>query len=150
MFCHRHVPRLKKLIILCAAVLIGFSIHGITYLSVPKDSHSDYDYDMTSMGKDMRYALTANIMNHPEEYLDRTIKADGTFYAYPAGNDHWQYAIFISDTLGCCSAGIPMILSEDFQKPENGAAITVCGTLKYVEYAGRQQISLQDAKVTVK
>ena len=150
MFWHRHVTRLRKGIILCTAVLIGFSIHGITYLSIPKNTQSSYDYDMTQYNKDMRYALTANIMNNPGEYIGKTIKADGTFFSYPVGKDKWRYAVFISDTMGCCSAGIPILMNDDFQRPENGAAITVSGTLEYIEYAGKQQISLQNTVLTVK
>jgi hypothetical protein len=136
--------------ILCIAGLIGFSVHGLTYLSIPKNDHSGFDYDMTQYSKDMRYALTANIMNHSDEYIGKTIRAEGTFYSYPDGKDSWRYAVFISDTMGCCSAGIPMIMQTDFQRPQNGSAIIVSGTLVYVVYAGKQQISLQNVDLTVK
>lgn len=137
------------MILLLGAALIGFSIHGITYLPIRQEKNDGVDYDLTQYNRDMRYACVANIMNNPEDYIDKTIKANGAFFAYPLGKNSWRYAVFISDTMGCCSAGIPMIMPEDFEKPDNGSPITVSGTLRYVTYAGKQQISLQDVKLKV-
>ena len=94
------------------------------------------DYDLTEMGSDMVYATVYQMMIAPEQYVGKTFRIDGLYYA---GKDertgkYYQYCI-IKDAQACCAQGVEFIWGDGShiypdEYPAEETEIEVQGTFK--------------------
>lgn len=80
---------------------------------VDSNAKEEVDYDLTEMGSDMVYATVYQMMIDPEQYVGKTFRIDGGYYA---GKDertgkYYQYCI-IKDAQACCAQGLEFIWGD--------------------------------------
>ena len=98
--------------------------------------------DLTVLSSTMIYAEVYNIMTHPDEYMGKTIKMSGPYYAsfYDATGLYYHYVV-IEDATACCQQGLEFnwkgehIYPDDY--PEDGTKIEVTGVFSSYDELGR-------------
>ena len=80
---------------------------------VESNVKEEIDYDLTEMGSDMVYAMVYQMMIDPEQYVGKTFRIDGIYYA---GKDEktgkcYQYCI-IKDAQACCAQGLEFVWGD--------------------------------------
>ncbi len=92
------------------------------------------DYDLTEMSGDMVYALVYQMLISPEDYLGKTVRISGLYYAsyYSVTEAYYHYCI-IADATSCCSQGMEFIWgsgehSYPDEYPENYTQVVIVGT----------------------
>lgn len=78
------------------------------------------DYDLTVMGSEMVYAMVYQLMTNPDEYADKTIKIEGSYYPtyYEPAEKYYHYVV-IKDATACCAQGIEFVWDDgNHQYPE--------------------------------
>lgn len=97
---------------------------------------TDIDYDLTQMGSDMIYATVYQLMVNPNDYIGKTIKMNGLYYAayYEPTGQYYHYCI-IKDATACCAQGMEFVWDNGNHKypddyPEDYSEITVTGTFE--------------------
>lgn len=85
----------------------------ISELSTEKETEGGVDYDLTTMGSDMVYATVYQFMVAPDDYIGKTIKIEGTYYAsfYEPTQKYYHYCI-IKDAMACCSQGLEFVWED--------------------------------------
>ncbi|WP_031389778.1 hypothetical protein [Kineothrix alysoides] len=128
---------------------------GLTQESV-KDQEN-IDYDLTAMGSDMIYATVYQLMINPEEYVGKTIRMEGTYYAtyYEPTAKYYHYVI-IQDATACCAQGLEFIWEDGShvypeEYPEDEADVTVTGTFETYNEEGDENLycRLKDASLEI-
>lgn len=99
-------------------------------------SDSGVDYDLTTMGSDMVYATVYQLMVNPDEYVGKTFKMNGLYYAsyYEPTSKYYNYCI-IKDAMACCAQGLEFLCEDKSYTypddyPAENAQITVTGTFE--------------------
>lgn len=97
------------------------------------------DIDFTQLSANLVYAEVYNIMQAPEDYIGKTLKIDGLYYAsYYDVTDQFYHFILIEDALACCQQGLEFKWSGGHEYPadypDELAEIQLVGTFDdYVE-----------------
>ncbi len=113
--------------------------------------YSDVDLDLTALSSTMVYSEVYNMVNVPQDYMGKTVKARGPFAIYedPASG-YIYYAVIIKDATACCSSGLEFILTDDLKYPDDypalGTEITVSGVFG-VYYEGNTRYPRLNAAV---
>ena len=116
------------------------------------------DVDLTVLSSTMVYSEVYNMLyNDPAHYLDKTVKARGTFSIYQLVTDGVlqpdpvSYACIISDAAACCAEGMEFVLKDDLAYPDDypelGAEITVIGEFQSYEENGMTWYHLVNARL---
>lgn len=117
----------------------------------------DVDIDLTSMGSDMVYATVYQFMVNPGEYIGKTVKMEGTYYAsyYDQIEQYYHYCI-IKDAMQCCSQGMEFIWDDGSHVypddyPEDGTKIVVTGTFATYREEGSDSLycCLRDSNMVI-
>lgn len=117
----------------------------------------DVDIDLTSMGSDMVYATVYQFMVNPGEYIGKTVKMEGTYYAsyYDQIEQYYHYCI-IKDAMQCCSQGMEFIWDDGSHVypddyPEDGTQIVVTGTFATYREEGSDSLycCLRDSNMVI-
>lgn len=120
-------------------------------------SSGDVDIDLTEMGSDMVYATVYQLMVNPGEYIGKTIKMEGTYYAsyFDQTEQYYHYCI-IQDALQCCSQGMEFIWEDGSHVypddyPEDGTLIVVTGTFATYREEGSDSLycCLRDSEMVI-
>lgn len=141
-------------------ILAASQAQETTVLGTSPDSLSypalDYtaEVDLTSLNSNMVYSTVYNMVNSSEDYLDKTVKASGTFdvFTNPETGEMF-YSCMIADAAACCSQGLEFqwdgehSFPEDY--PEVGHPITVGGVFETYEDDGQIYCRLKNAKLAV-
>ncbi|MFT3983588.1 MAG: hypothetical protein QM697_06755 [Lachnospiraceae bacterium] len=115
------------------------------------------DYDLTSMGSDMVYVTVYQFMVNPEDYIGKTVRIKGDYYAswYEPSEQYYQYCI-IQDATACCAQGMEFVWGDGShhypdEYPEENAEIIVTGTFGtyYDEADSYLYCRLEDASLEV-
>lgn len=78
------------------------------------------DLDLTSLNGAMVYAEVYNMMSSPDEFLGKTIKMKGPYYAsYFEATGLYYHYIIIEDATSCCQQGLEFIWSGDHKYPDD-------------------------------
>lgn len=99
------------------------------------------DVDLTILSSTMVYGEVFNITINPEDYLGKTIKLRGEYYAsfYEQTEKYYHYAI-IADAAACCEQGLEFLLDGDYtypeDYPENGKQVEFTGVINSYEELG--------------
>lgn len=94
------------------------------------------DYDLTTMGSDMVYAMVYQLMVNPEDYIGKTFRMKGNYYSgfYEPTSQYYHYCM-IQDATACCSQGIEFVWDNGEhvypeEYPEQTTEIIVVGTFE--------------------
>lgn len=111
-------------------------------LSVETESEDTVDIDLTKLSSTLAFSELYNIMLHPEEYVEKSIKITGEFSVfeedpYSGEGEPYYYAVIISDATACCQRGITFAWNGSHSYPEDyppaGAEITIYGVYEPYE-----------------
>ncbi|WP_295085335.1 hypothetical protein [Ruminococcus sp.] len=129
------------------------SIEGTNSIEESTTSDTEYDIDLTKMNSSMVYAQVADMVNRGDDYLGKSVKANGTFGYYKETDGREFFAVLISDATACCSQGIEFVLDGDYSYPDDypllGTNITVTGDFNYYKEGVATYCQLLHAHMTV-
>lgn len=116
------------------------------------------DYDLTSMNKDMVYATVYQMIAYPENYVGKTIRMKGLYYAgYYEATKHYYHYCLIQDALACCAQGIEFVWEDGRhiypdEYPKENAEIVVQGVFETYREENNPRLSccLKNASLKVK
>lgn len=108
------------------------------------------EVDLTSYNANMIYAEVSSMMQNPEVYVGKTVKANGTFDVFADINTgKYYYACIIQDATACCQNGLEFVPSEDCSYPDDfpdvTTPITIGGVFGTYEENGQTYCCLKDA-----
>lgn len=104
---------------------------------------SSVDVDLTQMSSIMIYSEVYNMMIKPEDYIGKTIKISGPYYAsYGEDTGKYYHYVIISDATACCSSGLEFIWDDNSHKypeeyPEDDTEIELVGRFNSYEELGQ-------------
>ena len=86
----------------------------------PSTKSEIIDVDLTVLSSTMVYAEVYNIMTSPDEYMGKTIKMNGPYYAsfYDETGLYYHYVV-IEDATACCQQGLEFIWKGDHKFPDD-------------------------------
>ena len=82
-------------------------------------NNTGFDIDLTKLSSTMVFSEVYNMMISPEEYMGKTIKAEGIFQVYQDSNNSNFYALVIADATACCQQGLELIWDGDPAYPDD-------------------------------
>ena len=99
----------------------------------------------------MAYAEFVNIINAPDKYKGKTIKAKGTF-AVAQENGNTYFACMLTDATACCSQPLEFVLADTARKypadyPAVDSQITIVGKFGEYNEGGNVYYQLSDAQL---
>ena len=105
-----------------------------------RESSVRIDVDLTALSGTMAYAQLYNIMSNADDYLGKTIKMRGSYYASASdqANLYYHYVI-LGDAAACCEVGVEFIWKGEHTYPDDYpkeyASIEVVGEFRsYKEF----------------
>lgn len=122
------------LVCLCSCRSSDKDSDNVTLQSSDADA---IDIDLTQMSSTVVYSEVYNMMQHPDEYQNKTVKMTGLFSAVDGENRRY-YTCIITDATACCRQGVEFSIKDDLKYPDDypeiGDSITVAGTFEtYIE-----------------
>jgi predicted small lipoprotein YifL len=101
-------------------------------------NNTGFDIDLTKLSSTMVFSEVYNMMLSPEEYVGKTIKAEGIFQVFQDSDNTNFYALVIADATACCQQGLELIWDGDPAYPDDypkeNSEIEITGVYKsYVE-----------------
>ena len=86
----------------------------------PSAGEGAVDVDLTVLSSTMIYAEVYNIMTNPNNYVGKTIKMSGPYYAsyYDETGLYYHYVV-VEDAAACCMQGFEFIWSGDRAYPDD-------------------------------
>lgn len=96
------------------------------------------DVDLTLLSSTMVYAEVYNIMMNPTQYIGKTIKINGPYYAqYFDETGLFYHYVIIEDATACCAQGLEFIWNGEHiypdDYPEDQTRIEVIGVFDSYE-----------------
>ena len=115
-------------------------------------TNGDIDIDLTKLTPNIVYAQVFDMVNEPDKYIGKRVRATGNF-AYTAdpetGGEY--FAVFIADAAACCQQGLEFVLSGEHKYPDDypklESSITVEGVFNTYEENGWRYCQLKDASL---
>lgn len=120
-------------------------------------SSEQVDYDLTVMGSEMVYAMVYQLMTNPEEYADKTIKIEGTYYStYYEPSEKYYHYVVIKDATACCTQGVEFVWDDGNHQypeeyPKEDQEVIATGTFETYQEDGDRNLycRLRDASLDV-
>lgn len=110
---------------------------------LPEMANEDgIDVDLSKMSGTMAYAEVYNMMVYPEDYIGKTIRISGPYYAsYLEDTDMYYHYVIITDATACCESGIEVIWDNNEhvypdEYPENMTEVVATGIFNTYEENG--------------
>ena len=123
---------------------------------VAPESADGVDYDLTTMSRGMIYATVYQMMAEPDDYIGKTIRMDGLYYAgYAEQTDqHYHYCI-IQDAMACCAQGLEFVWDDGShvypdEYPQDNTNVVVQGVFETYQKEGGNYCRLKDATLEIK
>lgn len=112
------------------------------------------DVDLTTLSSTMVYSEVYNMMNTPQNYIGKTVKAKGPFSVYhDEANDNYFFAVLIADATACCSQGLEFVWAGDHKYPDGypaqGTEIVVTGTFNTYMDGTEEYSHLENAALEI-
>ena len=114
----------------------------------------DVDVDLTKLSSTMVYSEVYNMMNDPQEYIGKTVRARGPFAVYhdeSTGNDF--FAVRIVDATACCAQGLEFVWSDDHKYPDDypelDTEIEICGSFNTYMDGFQEYSHLENATMKI-
>jgi translation initiation factor 1 (eIF-1/SUI1) len=120
------------------------------------EGSSEVDVDLTSLSSTMVYAEVYNMMINPEEYIGKTIKISGQYYAsWFEETEQYYHGVIISDATACCSQGLEFIWDDNThtypdEYPEDYTEVEIIGVFDSYEELGSTYYYIATDDITVK
>ena len=100
------------------------------------------DVDLTALSSTMAYAEVTHIMENPEDYLGKSIRMRGPYYAsYFEGTGLYYHYVLVEDTAACCVQGLEFVWDGDAADtvgyPDELEPVEVLGVFGSYEELGR-------------
>ncbi len=116
---------------------------------IPSDRKQDgIDVDLTVLSANMVYAEVYNMMISPKDYVNKTIKMEGTAASYHDDKTKKDYyACIIKDATACCSQGIEFELTGDYKYPGDGQHVSVTGVFTTYKEGDTSYCTLKNARL---
>jgi len=121
------------------------------------EDNNSVDIDLTVLSSTMVYSEVYNMMVNPDEYMGKTIKVIGPYYASQLvyGTEKYYHFVVISDATACCQNGIEFIWNDNShvypdEYPENNTVIEVVGVFSSYEESGDTYYYLKTDGITIK
>lgn len=106
------------------------------------------DVDLTVLSANMVYAEVYNMMISPNDYINKTIKMEGTAASYHDEKTKKDYyACIIKDATACCSQGIEFELTGDYKYPGDGQHVSVTGVFTTYKEGDTSYCTLKNARL---
>lgn len=122
----------------------------------PDEGKSGIDVDLTKLSSTMVYSEVYNMMSKPEDYVGKTIKIEGSYYAsYWKETGKYYHCVLISDATACCQNGIEFVWDNDThvypdEYPPNDTVIELTGVFGLYEEDGQSYCYLKTDDITVR
>ncbi|MPM47297.1 hypothetical protein SDC9_94005 [bioreactor metagenome] len=105
-------------------------------------SSGDADVDLTNLSSTMVYAEVYNMMVSPLDYVGKTIKMRGQYYAsFDMTMQQYYHFVVIEDATACCSQGLEFLWTGDHAYPEDypkdETQVEVLGVFELYEEQGQ-------------
>ncbi|HHV10432.1 MAG TPA: hypothetical protein GXX75_09180 [Clostridiales bacterium] len=119
------------------------------------ESKDSPDVDLTKLSSNMVYAEVYNMMTKPEDYVGKTIKIQGVYYAsYWEGTGKYYHCVLISDAAACCQNGIEFVWDDDThvypdEYPPDNTVIELTGVFELYEEEGQTYCHLKTDDIIV-
>ena len=138
----------KKVFLVLFAILIPLSLVGCG--NTQKDPNTNaIDIDLSSMSETMMYSYISNMIEKPDDYEGKYIKAKGVHKSYTNNQTHVTYhAILIYDSSTCCSQALEFVLDDDIDYPSVGKTITIEGTFGTYNEGKNTYCYLNNSKIS--
>ena len=112
------------------------------------------ELDLSTMSSTMVYAEVSNMMQKPDDYVGKTVKANGTFDVFvDPKTETYYYTCIVQDATACCSQGIEFLPEKEMKYPDDfpevGTPIAVGGTFETYKEGEKQYIRLKNAKLAI-
>ena len=112
----------------------------------------EVEVDLTVLSSTMVYSEVYNMMVQPDQYIGKTVKMQGAYYAYHDTNtDQYYFSCIIQDATACCSQGLEFVLNENYifpnDYPTTGEEITVVGIFDTYMEGEYRYCTLRDARI---
>lgn len=119
------------------------TIIPVTETQQPEMPNEDgIDVDLSKLSGTMAYAEVYHMMVYPEEYIGKTIRIRGPYYAsYLEDTDMFYHYVIITDATACCESGIEVIWDNNEhvypdEYPENMTEVEATGIFNTYEENG--------------
>jgi hypothetical protein len=120
-------------------------------------SEENIDYDLTSMGSDLVYATVYQLMVNPNDYIGKTFRIKGNYYAsYYEETKQYYHCCIIQDATACCSQGLEFVWDDGShaypdEYPEDNVEIVVTGIFETYNEEGDSNLycRLKDATLEI-
>lgn len=145
-FCYSKRPYVKIKKIFCTIILISSILSNCF-----SDKNKKVDIDLTWLSGILVYSEVFNMMYEPENYVGKTVKMRGAFYAVTEELPEPVFACIIQDATACCAQGLEIRLSGNYEYPKDFpplySEIIVTGTFFYETDGWFVNIGLKDAVI---
>lgn len=107
-----------------------------TTVTESDELYETVDYDLTDMSSDMVYATVYQMMVYPEQYVGKTLRIEGSFYAtYYEPRDKYYFYCIISDATACCMQGMEFVWDDGShiypdEYPADNTEVVIEGTFE--------------------
>ena len=113
-------------------------------------TNGDIDIDLTRLDSNIVYAQVFDMLNEPDKYIGKKVRANGSFaYTTDPSTGGEYFAVFIADAAACCQQGMEFVLTGTHKYPDDypkvGDSITVEGEFNTYTENGWQYCQLKDA-----
>ena len=152
----------KILIILLTLILFGCSNKKVEINDNKQEEYIDEMsevieekeevVDLTFMSSTGIYSEVYNMLNNPQDYVNKKIILKGLFTTGQDMNNELIFGCIIPDATACCAQGIQFVLDGDYKYPEDypvlGAEIIVEGDFYYEVGDNFSFVRLDNASLT--
>lgn len=84
------------------------------------EQSDDVDVDLTELVSTLVYAEVYGMMMNPEEYMGKTVKMSGSYYAsFIEETNSYYHFVIIEDAAACCQSGLEFIWNGDHAYPDD-------------------------------
>lgn len=118
-------------------------------------SSGEYDVDLTVLDSTMIYGQLYDMLNDPESYNGKTVRAEGPFSYFKDEQTGKKYfAVLIKDATACCAQGIEFVLKGNpvypYDYPDIDTNIVITGVCDIYKEGNGVFCQLLDAEYEIK